>query len=112
MHKCPHCHQELKTFAFHCIRCRKEIGRVKVDGVLLALWWLDASGEPVEKVHVKTLMLGDTPVDAQSLEFVSPAQGSPYVLITLTNDEERPRRQDLVEFFRQATNPTQEWKIS
>jgi len=113
MHKCPHCSQELGCFAFFCIRCSKRVGHVEVDGedgVMLAMWWLDANGDLFEKILVKTLMIGDNTVDAKSLEFVSSESGVPYVLITLTQDNQ-PRRQDIVEFFRQAINPTQEWRV-
>ena len=110
MHKCPHCQQELSSFAFRCIRCSKEVGRVEREGDMLAVWWLDGSGSLIERIRVKTLVSGEISVDARELTYVSNEGGSPYVLITLAN-EDVPRKQDLVEFFLQATKTTQEWKL-
>lgn len=111
MYKCPHCSQDLESFALFCIRCSRKIGLVEIDGVMLALWWLDKGGTPVKKAGTKALKLGGTPVDAKSLEFVSEPEGEPYVLITLRHDGQ-PRRIETRDFFREATNnQTQELKI-
>lgn len=73
MHDCPHCRQQLNTFAFYCPRCQRAVGELRVEGVMLAVWWLDAGGAPAKKWGVKTLKSG---ADDLNLEQVSPARPS------------------------------------
>jgi hypothetical protein len=109
MHGCPHCNQELTTFAFYCPRCNKLVGIVEVDGVMLALTWLDASGRPVKKFALKTLKQGPSYLNVKTVSPQYPTNKTTEVVFTLADG--RQLRQNLLEFFAAVLDPSQEWNI-
>jgi hypothetical protein len=109
MHKCPYCALEYRSFAFYCLRCGRCIGKVGVDGVMVCLYWLDSNSSLESKFCEKTLKHGLNYLDVSSVTPEFP-RGSETVFLFTTPDG-KELHQNLIDFFNQAMNPTQEWNI-
>jgi hypothetical protein len=110
-YSCPRCLQELKYFAFHCPRCGALVGKIIVEGDMLARWWVDLTGAQVKRRGVKTLKSGPSQyLNVKEISATYPSEkNSPD--ITITTHDGKNFRQSLVEFFREAVDDSQEWKV-
>ncbi len=114
MHNCPNCGQELPTFVFYCPKCAKNIGKVEAENDLIVLWWLDSAGAPSERFAKKSLVYQGKYVNPTNVFPPAPDPRGPKVSFTIRGDDPRYNNtigQSLLDFFKQATNPTQEWHI-
>lgn len=109
MYNCPHCHQEMKSFVFFCIRCSQLVGQVTVEGQLLTLWWLDINLNQSERILDKTLKRGGNYLDVSSISSGHPTANMSEITFTLTDGSSISQR--LLEFFEQVASPNQEWRI-
>lgn len=119
MYNCPHCQQLLTTFAFYCPCCRRPVGEMRVEGVMLAVWWLDAAGAPASKWGVKTLKSGSDYLDLISVSPRRPSTKPAETTITFTvaasqsGGAQRPpiERRALEVFAELSKLDIQEWQI-
>lgn len=116
MHNCPHCRQELAAFAFYCPRCQRPTGALGVEGVMLAVWWLDADGAPSKKWALKTLKNGADYLNLVSVSPVRPSAATRPTIITFTASlgAGQPQRieKSAVEVFEEVSRPEmQEWQV-
>ncbi len=110
-HNCPRCLQVLKHFAFHCPRCGSLVGMVIVEGDMIAKWWVDLGGAPLKRRGVKTLKRGQSEyLNVREVSARYPSE-QPSQTITITTHDGQTFRQSLVEFFREATDDSQEWRV-
>ncbi|MGB7925481.1 MAG: hypothetical protein WCF57_19740 [Pyrinomonadaceae bacterium] len=106
----------MKTFAFYCPRCQRPIGKLQVEGVMLAIWWLDADGAVAKKWGVKTLKSGEDYLNLLSVSPSRPSATAQQTTITLTARQDTGQEQRIersaVEVFAQVSQPEmQEWQI-
>lgn len=114
MYNCPNCNQELPTFVFYCPRCARNIGRVEAENNLIVLWWLDATGAPLERCAKKSLVYQGQYVNPANIFPAVPDPRGREVNFIIKDDDPRYNKtigQSLLDFFRQATDPTQEWHL-
>ena len=110
MHDCPHCRQELRSFAFWCPRCGKLVGKVNVEGVMLVKWWLNADHSQQQRCGVKTLKRGTQYIDVASVSPEYPQSDTVEIVFSTTKEgESYPQR--IRQFFSEAVDPSQEWNI-
>jgi hypothetical protein len=116
MHNCPHCRQELSTFAFYCPRCRGKIGELRTDADMLAIWWLNAQGDTAKKWAVKTLKSGSDYLNLLSVSPACPSAASRQTTITFMagqrlGDKETFERRAVDVFAEVSRSEMQEWQI-
>ena len=116
MYNCPHCRQELTIFAFYCPRCQRPVGELRVEGVMLAIWWLDAAGAPVQKWGVKALKSGADYLNLVSVSPSRPSYNDAGTIITFTANPPSgvQKRIELkaIDVFAEVSRPEmQEWQI-
>src|SRR5258706_936801 len=118
MHKCPHCYQELHRFAFYCIRCGRQAGKVQREEDMLVVCWTDRDGNPSEQFRLKTLKRHSGYANLNTM--FPECQPSPEdsseklgdITFTLRDEDKTSVSQSLLEFFEEASNDTEEWTIS
>jgi hypothetical protein len=110
MHRCPHCQQEMNSFAFYCLRCGKVIGKVEVDGVLIVALWVDINTNSSEKVNLKTLKQNSVYKDIARISEPYPSSKTEVIMFTLTDG--RAISQSIPDFYREASSTSQEWNLS
>jgi hypothetical protein len=116
MHNCPHCRQELSTFAFYCPRCQRPVGELRVEGDMLGIWWVGADGAPAKKWGVKTFRSGDDYLNLRSVSperpSATPHQTTITFIVRQDNGQEQRVERSAVEVFAEVSQPkVQEWQI-
>jgi hypothetical protein len=87
-----------------------------VEGVMLAVWWLDANGTPAKKWSLKTLKSGTDYLNLLSISPTRPSATNRQTTITFTASLGQGREQRIdksaVEVFNELLRPEmQEWQI-
>ncbi|HKS28141.1 MAG TPA: hypothetical protein VJS44_09990 [Pyrinomonadaceae bacterium] len=104
------------TFAFYCPRCQRPTGAMGVEGVMLAVWWLNAEGGPSKKWSLKTLKSGSDYLNLLSVSPARPAAAEGKTTITfmatLGSGPETPINKSAIDVFNELLRQDiQEWQI-
>lgn len=119
MYNCPHCQQSFNTFAFYCPCCQRPVGEMRVEGVMLAVWWLDVTGSPAAKWGVRTLKSGSDYLDLLEVSPRCPSikPGGTTVTFTVKTSQSgvgasRAIERKAVEVFEELMkSDVQEWQV-